>query len=376
MTSKFETIKIIVFATIIALLSSQGWSSSREIEKHSFVLMQGVDAAPGGEFDLTYSIALPEAMSGEGGGGSAKEANFVHKTRCKALWQGAHDIQAELENPLYFGHVQARILGEEQARRGVSQILDVYLRPSESRRKAWIVVADGKAEKLIEATPKGSSVLPLFLGQVLEMQDYLNAIPPMRVAEFSAKVYNPGEQAVIPIIKAEKDRIAISGLALFKEDKMVGKLDYDEMHYLLLVSSGKGHAFKQFETDNGDIFVFRIQNVKRRVKPHLNGNQVSFAVSLEIEGNIIESASDGSLKDPKFLSQVEHALSTALEKDCQAVLHRVQKEFKVDSYSFGSIVRARYPKVWKEMDWNKEFPDIPINITVNAQIRRLGMVAR
>jgi Ger(x)C family germination protein len=165
------------------------------------------------------------------------------------------------------------------------------------------------------------------------------------------------------------------GLALFKEDKMVGKLDYDEMQYYFLTAQKHGYMYKRVETPGGDVFTYEIANVKRRVRPHLNGNQVSFTVSLLVEGNIIEADSKRSLRDLQFLAEVEQAVSTALEKDCRAVLRKVQKEFKVDSYGFGTMVRGLYPRVWKQMNWAEEFPNVPIKITVDARIRRLGMVA-
>jgi len=90
---------------------------------------------------------------------------------------------------------------------------------------------------------------------------------------------------------------------------------------------------------------------------------VSFTVSLRLEGNIIESESKRSLKDPKFLQEVEQAVSTAIEKDCRAVLRRVQKEFKVDTYGFGTMVRGLYPKCGSKWIGPEEFPNVPIKIT-------------
>lgn len=375
-----QTLRVLAFVFLVVFLGARGWASSRDIEKRQFILMQGIDAAPNNEFDVIYSLASPQSFGGGGGGeggggGGGKESVVLQKTRCKTLWQGHYFIQAKLEHPLFWGHLQTLVVGEEQARRGVSRIMDVFLRAAETRLKAWIVVADGKTDKILEATPKTEKLPSLYIGRALEMEDYLNMIPLLRVVEFSARVSNPGEQPVAPIVKADKEGIAISGLALFREDKMVGKLDYDEMHYYFLAAQAHGFMPKRVETETGEVFIYEITNVRRRIRPHYSNNQVSFTVSLRLEGNIIESESKRSLKDPKFLQEVEQAVSTAIEKDCRAVLRRVQKEFKVDTYGFGTMVRGLYPKVWKQMDWAEEFPNVPIKITVDARIRRLGMAA-
>ena len=380
MKDKLQTLRLLAFVLLIAFLSSRGWASSRDIERRAFVLIEGIDAAPDNAFDVTYSIAAPQALGGggggeAGGGGGGKESMILQKARCKNLWQGHHFIQAQVEHPLFWGHVQTLVLGEDLALRGVSRAIDVFFRAAETRLKAWVIVADGKADKILEAAPKTEKMPSLYISRALEMEDYLNVIPLLRIAEFTIRLDNPGEQAIAPIVKADKDNISIMGLALFKEDKMVGKLDYDEMQYYFLTAQKHGYMYKRVETPGGDVFTYEIANVKRRVRPHLNGNQVSFTVSLLVEGNIIEADSKRSLRDLQFLAEVEQAVSTALEKDCRAVLRKVQKEFKVDSYGFGAMVRGLYPRVWKQMNWAEEFPNVPIKITVDARIRRLGMVA-
>ncbi len=116
-----------------------------------------------------------------------------------------------------------------------------------------------------------------------------------------------------PIVKADKEGITISGLALFREDKMVGgKLDYDEMHYYFLAAQAHGFMPKRVETETGEVFIYEITNVRRRVRPHYSNNQVSFTVSLRLEGNIIESESKRSLKDPPSSCKKWNRLSLRL----------------------------------------------------------------
>jgi len=133
----------------------------------------------------------------------------------------------------------------------------VFFRAAETRLKAWVIVADGKADKILEAAPKTEKMPSLYISRALEMEDYLNVIPLLRIAEFTIRLDNPGEQAIAPIVKADKDNISIMGLALFKEDKMVGKLDYDEMQYYFLTAQKHGYMYKRVETPGGDVYYLR-----------------------------------------------------------------------------------------------------------------------
>ncbi|NMA54882.1 MAG: Ger(x)C family spore germination protein [Firmicutes bacterium] len=376
MKNKLKALKILVFILIVVTLSFRGWSSSRDIEKRSFVLTQGVDTAPDNTFSVTYSLANPQALGNEEGGGSkGKESAIIYKTRCRNLWQGHHFIQARTEHPLFLGHVQTLVLGEELARQGIGRVVDVFMRAAETRLKTWLVVAEGEAGKILEVAPKPEKLAPLYIGRALEMEDYLNVIPLLRVAEFGIRLRNPGEHPVAPMVKAGDDELALTGLALFKDDKMVGKLNHEEMHYFFLTVAGKGHMFKRVETSAGDTFSYEISNVKRRVRLHRTGDQVSFSVLLAVEGNIVEAVTERSLRDMEFLASVEQVITEALAKDCRALLTKIQTEFQVDSFGFGAMVRGRYPKLWAQLDWDQDFPTVPIKITLDATIRRLGMVS-
>lgn len=77
----------------------------------------------------------------------------------------------------------------------------------------------------------------------------------------------------------------------------------------------------------------------------------------------------------EFLASVEQVITEALAKDCRALLTKIQTEFQVDSFGFGAMVRGRYPKLWAQLDWDQDFPTVPIKITLDATIRRLGMVS-
>ena len=89
------------------------------------------------------------------------------------------------------------------------------------------------------------------------MEDYLNVIPLLRIAEFTIRLDNPGEQAIAPIVKADKDNISIMGLALFKEDKMVGKLDYDEMQYYFLTAQNMAICISEWKLLAGTYLLTR-----------------------------------------------------------------------------------------------------------------------
>jgi Ger(x)C family germination protein len=377
-------LKTLAALIVIIFLGARGWTSARDLEKRSFVLAIGFDADPSGGFKGHFHIVVPRAITtgggesggGGGGGGGGQKPVLVVTATAPSLWEVRQAIQEKVNNPLFLGHLQAIVVGENLARRGIRQVLDTMLRTAEIRRRAWIMVAEGPAEKVLATMPKLEPVPSLYLARILETEDYLRLIPMLRLSEFLALEANPGEEPVAIMLKSEQDTVFVSGLAVFKGDRLVGKLNTPEMHHFLLAAMGRGLMPERIKSPDGEgELVYLITGAKRTIRPFVQGNKVSFSIRVRLEGNIMEKSAPHSLDDEEYLRAVEAALSEKIERDCRTVLRHFQKEFRTDAYGFGNILRARYPKVWQELDWEKEFPDVPINIRVEAKIRRLGMAA-
>jgi spore germination protein KC len=379
MNNHKAVLKIVAFVLVVLYLGSQGWKSSRDIENRAFVMMAGIDAAPGGNLSLTYNIAIPAALGAGGGGeseGGEQEGILRLKTEAKSIVEARHTMQGKVANPIFFGHLQAIVIGKELAERGVRQVLDVLLRNADIRRKSWFLVTEGNPEEVLEVKPKQEKLPSLYINRALEKESYLQMFPALRFGQFMITESRSDQEPVAIMVKPDKDSITIAGLAIFKGDKMVGQLNATEAHHFLLTARGYGFQPTLVPCPRGEgELVFVTTGAKRSIRPHVEGNKVSFSVLVKVEGNIMEKTSSTSLRDEDYLRAVESSIASKLQRDLRTVLHRLQKELKVDSYGFGQTIRARYPKVWKEIDWRKEFPDVPINIQVEAKIRRLGMAA-
>ncbi|MGB9826456.1 MAG: hypothetical protein ACPLRU_07265, partial [Desulfofundulus sp.] len=186
-------IKTLAALLVIAFLGARGWTSARDLEKRCFVLAVGFDADPAGGFKGHFQVVVPRAVAagggeaGKGGSGGEDKSVMVFTATAPSLWEVRQAIQEKVNNPLFFGHLQGIIVGEDLARAGVYQVLDTMLRSFEIRRKAWFIVAEGKAEDLLNTMPKLEPVPSLYFARTLETEDYLKLAPKLRLGEFLAR---------------------------------------------------------------------------------------------------------------------------------------------------------------------------------------------
>ena len=75
------------------------------------------------------------------------------------------------------------------------------------------------------------------------------------------------------------------------------------------------------------------------------------------------------------LDQVDKWFARAYEKQARKTLRRLQKEFRTDAFQFGSYIHAYHPDLWKQIDWEQEFPKAHITFNYQVTIKNLGLEA-
>ncbi|MCM3342631.1 Ger(x)C family spore germination C-terminal domain-containing protein [Paenibacillus sp. MER TA 81-3] len=96
------------------------------------------------------------------------------------------------------------------------------------------------------------------------------------------------------------------------------------------------------------MIVYEITSLKSKIRPHVNGNRVSFDVQIESDGRIGEQWTSGNDFDNRFIRQVEADTVKRVKQRIGKMLHKVQKEYRADVIGLGEQVRIQYPRVWKK----------------------------
>ena len=87
----------------------------------------------------------------------------------------------------------------------------------------------------------------------------------------------------------------------------------------------------------------------------------------------VEEFAYDHLNEDKTREEVEKFLSKELTKDFNEVIQKMQ-EAKSDVVGFGRTVRAFHPHLWNKGKWSDTFPDLDINVKVEAEITRTGIL--
>jgi len=386
-----KKITILLLVLFLSAITGGCWSRS-EISEKAIVLGTGVDWTEDGLIRLTVQIASPGAfgVSGEAGGGGQEPKAWVVWAEGKTVQEAERYLAMKVPRTIYWGHSVILVIGEEMAKQGTSLVTNVFTRPRGPREIMWFMVARGEAKKVLEAQPLLANTSAQAAGYLTRME-----------TDYSVQLWEYGEmlasKAVQPVVTAiavqevgeargpgpagkapPQQGVELSGVAVFKEDKLIGWLDPHETRGLLWL---KGKAKKGAITVPSPGEPEREVGIKMRrssvkIEPEYDGENLWFNVKIYAEGDLVEQQSRVDLAKPEQIKALENAMSEAIKERTTATLEKAQWEYGVDIFGFGEAFHRKYKKDWRELQnqWDEEFSRAGVNVVVEAHVRQIGLV--
>ncbi|TFB22154.1 Ger(x)C family spore germination protein [Filobacillus milosensis] len=233
---------IVLFLIIIPILS--GCWNSRELDDLSISNAIGVDKI-NGEYMFTTQIINPSELS-KNVAGKRTVITTIDETG-ETIFQAWRKLTTESKSKLYFSHVRVLVIGEETAREGISEILDVLLRDHDFRSDFLLVVAKDHTANDVLSVLTTLNVIPgdkMFEALTSSSEHYgtTSEIPLDKfITDLMSKGKNPITTGVLITGKVEEGRytskyedikpevtLKYGTLGAFKEDKLIGWMNEEQ----------------------------------------------------------------------------------------------------------------------------------------------------
>ncbi len=375
---KYKRIYISVLVSI--LIVSTGCWDRIEIENRAFVLGIGLDKNnESDKIALTYQIALPSAMYGEGGADGKKVLNITSTS--PTVTRAEKQILTRLDRVPNKAHTQVLIIGEDLARKGITKYMDYFLRDSEMRRRTKVLIADGKAQDLFKIVPPTANSTSDYIGNIMlfnekDVHRISSEVDLLKMTENLRR----GMDFIVAKATKGKDDIAVTGAAIFKKDKLVGYLGPEEVRKTkwLIDDISRGTIVLKDVNGMKGYIIFEISTGTTKVKPIIKGDDVDFDISIRVEGDVVESEDLEFLNtmEQNFISEFEKAIENEIIKECNDIVRKARDEFDAEFFNFGRLVK-NYNLKWfeeHEAEWREIFKRSKLNIKADVNIRRVGLI--
>jgi spore germination protein KC len=345
-------------------------------------------------YQLIMQFASPLTMKGPGGGdGGEKTSDYWTVSAWgHTPYNALANLSQKVSRKIVFQHTELYVFSERMARtKGVLPVIDGVARSRQSRRTIIVAVTKDNVEKVLTVNlPLDSTNAIGLANQIrLAVKQYGGGTV-INVRDFLIRLNQPGQEpcaVALELIeeKEEKDTgpgiqppIRISGRYLFKDDKVVGFFNNRE-------TRGCNWVLKQVKfaslvlkyPGREDVLVDVIATGQdSRIEPVIENGKPAIRLSIKAEGKINNITGLSELKEESILTEsLEKRMAEVIRNDIKIAVKKLQ-ELKTDEIGFGfAFYREKYA-LWKEMEdnWDELFASLPVEIEVNANIRRIGLV--
>lgn len=396
---------------IITLILSGCWNSM-ELNTIGIALVLGLDIEDG-KVVLTAEVINPIP---------AKEKSSIERDYIVRYVQGVgnnifeafRDITLKFDRRIFISHNKVIILGEEFAKKGLIDEIDLLSRDNEQRETAYLFVAKGAKAYEVMGINNGLEEIPAnYLLKLIENYKLNPKSMNIDVIHFFKDYYDMGIEPTLEIIEKknkkqimkmsntsnEKYELSILGSAVFNKDRLIGYLEGNDTKGLNFIKGRVKHGIIVFpipefymDKETTGIFLSEGENRKEENKD-LNLNTLDIAKTKTkndveiIDGNIIlktnivlrgmiwEIQEDIDITKLENIKILEDACSYAIEKGVRSTFMKAQNEFRVDIFGFGDIFHRKYPEEWAKIkhNWNEIFSQADVEIEVKTNIIRTGL---
>lgn len=370
----------LIFIIIISLTSTGCWDR-RELDRLAIATCVGIDQGKEpNKVEMTVEIILPQNVKTPGGGGGTGNPSQNLVAQGKTAFDATRNFTLESDKKIYFAHNPVLIFSDEMAKKGVFGAFDFFVRDSEHRRTAWVLVSEGKAQDLINVKTILDPITGRYIEKLIEETHPISKIATVNIQNFLEKLMSSTTAPYCSLIKikgSEKRSMELLGTAIFKKDKMVGKFDLNESRGLLWVLGEVKSGIITIIHENSQI-ALEITRAGGKFTPAIVDNTLKVIIEINEEGNIGEQECTVDLTTPEIWSHLEEKQAQAIMQEILAAVKKAQ-ELNTDVFGFGEAFHRKYPTLWREQlekNWDEFFPDLEVEVLVKAKLRKMGMITK
>lgn len=366
---------------VVLLLSLTGCVEQNRIEKlgmSDIVALDSVYEENGkpSETDVSIAIAIPKA------GTVANQQSDILQTIAESPKDGRTKLSRKINKILVSGQLISMLFGKDLAKHGIWNELDSYRRDYTVGEKLKIVIVNGSAVDMLTQKYAQIQSIGSYIDQLLTQEAKIHEVPDVSLYSFVRDYYDDGTDPIAPMLIVKGDNVEIDGIALFKNDRYIGKISTEQIvKFAILKKSLKmgeiDITFKDRSSGRKEIAIISAIASKREVvinKQEGEGTVPQIVIRIRLSGNILEYSGKSTFKKAEEQKNLDQDLSEAIRELLQGVVSHVQRSGG-DNLGIGTYVRNSMSyEEWNNLNWKSVYPRADIRVEVDTTIRDYGMI--
>lgn len=320
--------------------------------------------------DVSYSVPIASYLFE-----SEKEADSeIIIGEANSLGETRESRQLEASKTFLLGLERIFLFSEKYAEYGIGTANDILLSNPEINDRAFVVVCREKSEDILNHKVRGYANSAEFIEGLIKNSKNFNFFAPHQgsLMDVFVRVDAEGRNTSLPYIELKDGNIELTGLAIFKGDKMILKAGIEEAKIINVLKENKVKGMLTIQ-DSSKNYINYYAESKRKVKCYKENDKLKFVIDLSLNGSIVSNTLYLNLTtDPKVLKEFTKDMEKNLKENYQNFINdKIKGEYKIDVLDLGRVAAAKYGR-GKNIDWNKVVSESTIEVNVKVKVDTEG----
>ena len=344
--------KIKKLLLLLIILSLTGCYDVKELNNIAILTATEIDKI-NDEFIINAQVVNPQAPDKTT---NIESPFFIYTGKGKTIQEAYRQIKLSSSRYLYPEHLQILIINENIAKNDITEILDFYLRDPSIRTEFNILVSKSK-NILSITTPIDQISSSSILDTIKTNTTYLGTSNLITLNELAIMLLNPNTEVILPTIQIKnKDKVSdstkntdetqvdsmyeLSGLAIFKENKLKGYLTNDESITYNLIKNNIENSIITYECEKNKYLTTEIISSKSKIS--VNDN---IKINININATINESTCNIKLNNQENIKKIENELELYLKNKVNTDINNIRNNYNSDVFGFlDELYKHNYKK--------------------------------
>ena len=383
---------------VLLIFSLSGCYSVQSIDDLTYVIALGIDKGKNNTLALTVQFTFP--TSSESASGEAAPT-IVNTVECASINSGITLLNSYTSKEINLSHCKIIVFSEELAVSGIGEEIFTLSNQVEIRPDSNIIISKSTAKEYIEnSKPELENLVAKYYELNLFSQEYAGFTENISISNFFNKlnttsieptaILGNGNKLNLPSSNNSKDELDIVagelpiteyeresenlGIAVFKDDKMVGELTAIEtmLHLILTNNFESGiitlnHPLKENSTIDIALYSHKKTNIDAKL---INGSPFA-TIEVFLNSRLLSVDKNSGDFDADEIKELEYLINSYLENAILNYLYKTSKEFESDIDGIGQSLLTKFKnsKEWNNYNWPQNYKNTFFKVHVNTNIK-------
>ncbi len=400
---------ILVLGIVIVCFCISNSNAINTIDELAYVVAIGFDVGENSDLKISFQINMPSSSSssssseGSSSGGSSSEgpSSVINTVECNSFDVGVSLLNSYLSKKVSMTHCKYLIFSEELASHGIGDYIYSLKNNIEVRPTCNVLISKCSSQYFLEnSKPVIDEVAAKYFGLETSSEKNTSYTEAVTLKDFFCDISDTfgSPYAILGSINGvETDNVGNTdsslddeeyiakeenqsnnknienlGLAVFKEDKLVGELNSLETMAHLMLSNNFKNATVNIPSpfNDTDYISLYIYSAKSKNTVEIVNSTPYIKCDLKLKMKLLTASESSNYMNEENRKLIEDYTNSYFQAQVNSYLYRTSKEFGADICKFGKYAVTNFLtwNDWTNYDWKNKYADSFFSASVSSNL--------